>query len=42
MYKRGLISTETNPLGVTVIVLDGLFLALAAAALAIQILSRKI
>ena len=42
MYRTSVIQAEKNPLGVTVLVLDSLFLFLAAVALAIRITSRKI
>ena len=42
MYRTSVIQPEKNPLGVTVLVLDSLFLFLAAVALAIRITSRKL
>lgn len=42
MYPRSLVNKEKNPLGITVIVLDSFFLALAAVALAVRVSSRRI
>ena len=42
MWHKGVFHAEKNPLGVTLLVLDPLFLFLAAVALAIRITSRKI
>ena len=42
MKQRSLFQPEKDRLGVAVIVLDSIFLALAAVALAIRIASRKI
>lgn len=42
MFERGLITTHGNDMGIAVVVLDTLFLGLAAVAIGIRLWSRKI
>lgn len=42
MYQRSLVPTQGDSLGITVIVLDALFLGLSAVAVGIRLWSRRI